>query len=245
MPVKLWDRDALGHYTSAIETSWDTMLGGEEYRAKAEELDAMIDNVLDRVSQLSSVRSDEQGNRQELVKQWAIGRAVSESRILHSPHLASERRSLLWLAMARKCRHGVRSSGALKEQWRTLVPERKMEPQRIERDIFAISLWLQEQELEDAQIAFGGNLSNAREIQRRESLRSIKLRNALSRWFLCLDPSQRLQLYRGEKFITIAKALQCRWPSRGPGSAKRPVHFTDHDLDCEIHRVLNQISSTG
>ncbi len=244
MPFKIWDQDDQGDYASAIRTSWSTRLGGEDYRAEAEELDLHIDTVLDRAVELSSTGSDGRGKDKEFVKRWAIGRAVKESGILDSPNVVLEQRSHLWLAMARKCRLGVRSSGDIEEQWQMLIPDRELEPQRIERDIFAMGLWLQEQELKDARIAFGGSLSNAREIQRRESLRSIKFRSALKRWFLCLDPSQRSRLYKGKEFVTLSKALQRRWPSRGPGSAKRPVHFTDHDLDCEVHRVLTQLAPT-
>ena len=88
-----------------------TRLGGEEYRAEAEELDAQIDTVLDRAVELSSTGPEDRGKRKEFVKRWAIGRAIEESSILDSPHVALEQRSHLWLAMARKCRLGVRSSG--------------------------------------------------------------------------------------------------------------------------------------
>ena len=245
MPVKLWTRDNHGRYTSAIRTSRSTRLGGEEFRVEAEELDAQIDAVLDRAVQLSSSSQNERRKSRDFVKRWAIGRAVAESRILESLHMTSEVRTHLWLAMSRKCRYGIRSSGAIEERWRTLVPDRALEPQRIERDIFALGLWLQEQELEDALETFGGSLSNAREIQRRESLRSTKLRCALGRWFLCLDPSQRSRLLKGKEFVAIAKALQRRWPARGPGSAKRPAHLTDHDLDREVHSTLTRLVSDG
>ena len=210
MPFKIWDQDDQGDYASAIRTSWSTRLGGEDYRAEAEELDLHIDTVLDRAVELSSTGSDGRGKDKEFVKRWAIGRAVKESGILDSPNVVLEQRSHLWLAMARKCRLGVRSSGDIEERWQMLIPDRELEPQRIERDIFAMGLWLQEQELKDARIAFGGSLSNAREIQRRESLRSIKFRSALKRWFLCLDPSQRSRLYKGKEFATLSKALQRR-----------------------------------
>ena len=121
-----------------------------------------------------------------------------------------------------------------------MIPDRELEPQRIERDIFAMGLWLQDQECEDALTTFRGSLSNAREIQRRESLRSTKLRNALGRWFQELEPPQRSRLFQNREFVAIAKTLQQRWPSRGPGSAKRPVHYSAHELDREVSRVLAQ-----
>lgn len=245
MPVKIWDQDDRGLYTSRIQTSLSAGLGGEEYRADAEELDAQIDTVLERATYLLSETTNKQHKRREFVKRWAIGRAITDSGILQSPHIASEPKVHLWLAMARKCRLGIRYTGEVDQLWRTLIPNRKDEPHRIERDIFAIGLWLQEQELDDALDAFGGRLANAREIHRREPLRSLNLRNALARWCRASDPDKRAHLFRAKEFVAIAKALQRRWPSRGPGSAKRPVHLSDHDLDREVHRILTQVGSNG
>lgn len=244
MPVKLWKIDDQGRYTSSIVTSWRTELDGEDYRAKAEALDTQIDSTLDRAVELLTARQDEQGKSREFVKRWAIGRAIVESSVLDSPHMASEQRNNLWLAMARKCRLGIRASGKAEKRWQTLIPNRELEPQRIERDVFARGLWLQEQGCADALATFNGSLALARQLYSRESLRSAKLRGALRRWFQKLEPPQRSHLFRREEFIAIVKALQRRWPSRGPGSAKRPVHFSDRDLDHEVHRVLAQFVSS-
>ena len=238
MPVKIWKTDDHGRYTSSIITSWRTELVSEEYRVEAEALDMQIDSVLDRAVELSAAVPDGQGKSQEFVKRWAIGRAIRESGVLDSPQMASEQRKNLWLAMARKCRLGVRASGKLEERWRTLIPDRELEPQRLERDVFARGLWLQEQDCANALATFNGSLALARQLYSRESLRSANLRNALRRWFQELDPLQRSRLFRREQFIAIVKTLQKRWPSRGPGSAKRPAHFSDQDLDREVHRVL-------
>ncbi len=243
MPVKMWDRDERGRYTSRIETNLNTGLGGEEYRAEAEELDQRIDIVLERTVQLLPETPLDRGKSQEFAKRWAIGRAIAESDIHRSSQIVSEPNlHPLWRAMAIKCRLGIRSTGAIEDRWSTLIPFRESEPERIERDIFALGLWLQEQELNDAQDAFGGKLGNAREIHRREALRSINMRNALARRFRGLDAEQRSQLLRTKEFALIAKALQRRWPSRGPGSAKRPAHFADDDLDRELGRVLDGLA---
>ena len=63
MPVKLWARDDHGRYTSTIRTSRSTILGGEEFRVEAEELDAHIDTVLDRAVQLSSSPDERRKSR--------------------------------------------------------------------------------------------------------------------------------------------------------------------------------------
>lgn len=245
MPIKVWERHEHGFVTSHIETSWPTRLGGEEYRTEAEALDTQIDKVLDRAYDLASTRPVRPVKSGEFVKRWAIGRAIMESGVLDSPYLASEERSHLWLALARKCRLGNRSSGEIENKWQTLIPERELEPKRLKRDIFARSLWLQEQEREDALATFGGSLTNAREIHNRETLRSTKLRNSLGRWFLGLEPSERTRLQLTKEFIRIAKTLQKRWPSRGPGSARRPAHYTDQDLDREVRRALTDFATTG
>lgn len=244
MPVKIWKTDDYGRYTSSIVTSWRTELVGEEYRVQAEALDLQIDSVLDRAVELSETVSDEQGKSQEFVKRWAIGRAIRESGVLDSSHMATEQRKNLWLAMARKCRLGVRASSKLEERWRTLIPNRELEPQRLERDVFARGLWLQEQSCADAMATFNGSLALARQLYSRESLRSAKLRGALQRWFQELNPPQRSRMFRREQFIAVVKTLQKRWPSRGPGSAKRPAHFSDQELDCEVQRALSQFVST-
>ena len=242
MPVKVWNRDN-GALSSRVETSRGDSYGGERYRSDAEALDQGVDRMLDRAVELSASAQGEEAEQRAFVRCWAVGRALAESELLQSEHLEPGERESLWLAIARKCRLGVRADSSLEEKWRTLVPNRTQEPKRTERDIFAMGLWLQEQCLDDALATFGGRLSNAKEIQRRESLRSVKLRSALCRWLQSLDPSRRARFLKGSQFVNIAKVLQRRWPSRGPGSAKRPVHFTDHDLDREVHRVLAQMDA--
>ena len=242
MPVKIWDRTN-GTLSSRVETSRGDSYRGERYRPDAEALDRRADQMLDRAVELSAPVEVEDAEQRAFVRCWAIGRALAESELLQSEHLEPQEWEWLWLAIARKCRLGIRADGSSEEQWHTLIPNRALEPKRIERDIFATGLWLQEQRLDDALATFGGRLSNAREIQRRESLRSVKLRSALRRWLQSLDPSRRARFLKGPQFVNITKVLQRRWPSRGPGSAKRPVHFTDHDLDRELHRVLAQMDA--
>ena len=238
MPVKIWDRDGQGVLTSKIEPGGGSLLGGEDHRTEAEALDAEIDGVLDRAEELSSVCSEDEGGTQQFVRRWATGRAIAESHILQSPHLEPGELAYFWDAMARKCRIGIRSSGEPEVRWRSLIPSREIEPGRIERDVFSVSLWLQEQGIENAMASFGGSLTNVREIRNRESLRSRELRDALGRWRSSQHPGHHALLVEGKRFITIAKALRARWPSKGPGSAERPEHLTHEELDHEIRQVL-------
>ena len=160
--------------------------------------------------------------------------------------LDNNERSDLLLAMARKCRLGVRYTGQIKStsKWKGLLPtNRDNEPKRIEADIFGLGMWLQEQQLEDAKTAFGGGLHNAKQIWSGEALRSQKLRQALTVYFAGFTHEQKAIFYRIPQYAKLAKALRQRWPSRGKGSAKRPVHYDQGQLSTEVSQILDPITT--
>ena len=212
-------------------------MGGEEYRYQAEALDQEIDRMLDRAAALASRTRGSSGSR--FVKRWSVGRALSESRLIESPNLDPNEHKLLWKALAHKCRLGVRADGSPEPQWLDLIHGRATDPQRIERDVFAMGRWLQEQDLDKALLTMGDNLGNAIALQRREATRGIEMRNALWRWMSERQREGRLEQFTNHKqFVEIAKALSARWPSRGPGSAKRPIHYSEDDLYREVSLKL-------
>ena len=243
MPVKIWDRTNGGALTSRVETSRSHSFRGELYRIDAEALDEEIDRMLDYAVALSAHEPSLGARQQAFVKRWSIGRALAESSLQESEHLENAEHKWLWLAIARKCRLSARSDGSPAENWRGLIPDRELDPTRIERDVFAMGRWLQEQEIEQATASFGASLTNAREIHRRGAINSKNLRDALARWFseLCLE--RRSDLTKNANFVRLAKALAERFPARGPGSAKRPVHYSDDELYQELHRVLDPIAA--
>ena len=75
-----------------------------------------------------------------------------------------------------------------------------------------------------------------------EALRSKNLRDALAAYFSDFKEKERGQLYRIPKYAVLAKALRQRFPSRGRGSAERPVHFDQCELLNEIRKVLNPLT---
>ena len=243
MPIKLWGVDESGLYTSTVRTMWRAGLGGEEFRPEADALDVAIDAVLDRAADLAAPAIQARSNRALFVKRWAIGRAITESGILESPYLEGESRADLCLAMARKCRLGVRASGVPDTKWRGLIPDRDVEPKRIEDDIFGLGMWLQDQELESAIATFGGGLHNAKQIWSGEALRHGKFRDCLGVWFGDHDADQQAYLYTIPQYAIIAKALRRRWRSRGPGSAKRPAHYEPEALLAEIRQLLDPVAN--
>ena len=243
MPVKIWDRTGGGALTSRVETSRSISYRGERYRADAEALDEEIDRMLDYAVVLSASVSESEPGQQSFVKRWSIGRALAESRLSESEYLEPTERRWLWLAIARKCRLSVRSDGSAEESWRGLIPSRTLDPGRVERDVFAMGRWLQEQELDAAIAAFGGNLGNANEIHRRGAINSKNLRDALANWFDEQPPGRRIRLVKKRNFVWLAKALTRRFPARGPGSAKRPVHYTEDELYEEVCGILNPIAA--
>ncbi len=242
MPVKIWNQ-ADGKLTNSVETSRGDSYRGERYRLDAEALDWEIDQTLDRAVELSASVRATGTEQQAFVKRWAVGRALMESGLLQSNHLDPGEQKWLWQAIARKCRLGVRADGSSENAWHELTPHREPDPTRLERDVFAVGLWLQEQELATAMMAFGGSRTNAREIYRRGAIRTKNLRDVLARWFRELEPPQRSHLAKPGNFLPLARALAIRFPGRGPGSAKRPVHYSDEELYEEIRKVLDPVAA--
>ena len=240
MPVKLWNLDEKGNLTSTVRRMRQPGIAAEGFRPQAEELDSKIDDILDTAHNLLTEK-DPNPRHNMFAKRWAIGRSMAESRILLSPNLEAGERPDLFRAMARKCRLGVRHDGTRdpKSPWRDLIPERDMEPKRIEDDIFGLGMWLQEQELDQAKKAYGEGLHNAKQIWSREALRNKNFREALAHYFSERDQTELDILYRIPQYAILAKALRQRWPSRGKGSAKRPVHYGESELLKEIQKVLN------
>ena len=91
-------------------------------------------------------------------------------------------------------------------------------------------------------ITFGSSLSNANELHRRGPSSHISMRRALHGWLQTYDEQDRAILTRSKNFETMAKALAKRWPGRGPGSAKQPVHYPQDELDKEVRRVLEPVA---
>ncbi|MCY4583347.1 MAG: hypothetical protein OXE50_11210 [Chloroflexi bacterium] len=242
MPVKVWNRDN-GTLSSVVETVRRASLRGELFRVDAEALDREIDRMLDRAVELAVVVVATESEQQAFIKRWAVGRALMESGLLQSEQLDPGEEKWLWQAIARKCRLGVRADGSSEAAWQELTPNREPDPTRLERDVFAVGLWLQEQELATAMMAFGGSRTNAREVYRRGAIRTKNLRDVLACWFEELEPSRRSILTRPGNFLPLARALATRFPGRGPGSAKRPVHYSNEELYAEVCKVLDPIAN--
>ena len=245
MPVKIWSRDPVGRYSSQVVTEWDRPLGGEEYRADAEGLDEQLDRVLDDAL-VRLVLSKSIAANARFKRIWCVGRAVKESGIIASPALRTERRVLLWRAMAWKCWLGTRHdypSSPLEKRWARLRPGKQAEPKNPFRvhDLFETGYWLQHQELDDAVLTFGGSVSNAVAIGRRTSINSPSVRSALSAWMRSLPPETLEQVHRPKVFGEIAKALRNRWPDKGFGSAQRPEHLPEEELLTELTAVLDPL----
>ncbi len=243
MPVKIWDRTSDGALTSRVETSRSHSYRGERYRADAEALDEEIDRMLDHAVVLSMCVPAAKAGQESFVKRWSVGRALAESRLTESDYLDTAEQKWLWLAIAGKCRLSVRSDGSPEDSWGGLIPIREFDPSRIERDVFAMGGWLQEQEVVPAMASFGASLTNAREIHRRGAINSKNLREVLARWFSELCPERRSDLTKNANFVRLAKALAKRFPARGPGSAKRPMHYSGEELFKEVRKVLDPIAA--
>ena len=246
MPVQLWQLDKTTTYSSKVVTDWDKILGGEEYRQSAEELDERLDHALDdalsRLNEMATVDA-----KIEFKRIWCVGRSVRESGILQLTALRTERRALLWRAMAWKCWLGTRHDypdSALQVTWRVL--RSKYQPEVVDkkggvRDLFETGFWLQQQEIEDAAFTFGGSISNAREMGSRTSVYVPAMRDALHTWLTSLCDQEREAVHKGKNFVACIKALRRNWPDRGFGSARRPEHYAPDELYAEVRQVLGPV----
>ena len=248
MPVLLWSQTAPREFSSRVRTTRRSRFGAEEHRPAAEALDREIDEMLDMAyKQLSSAKADTKAEV-EFIRRWRLGRVLSDSGLLTSTNFepGEDKRAwndqILWEALRTKCRLGVRVTKEFEPNWRKLIPAGELVPKRPEHDVFRRGLWLQEQDLPDAQITFGSSLSNANELHRRGPSSHIKMRRALHGWLLTYDEQSRAALTRTKHFETMCKALAKRWPGRGPGSAKQPVHYPQDELDGEVRRVLEPVA---
>lgn len=239
MAIKIWNPNPPGAPTSTIKRMGSSGPSAEERRPQADEIDQRLDDLLDKAVDLLD-QQDAGQSHDRFATRWAIGRAIADSKILDSPNLEAGEIPDLWLAMARKCRLGVRHTGEPDpdSRWKGLIFQRDAEPKRVEYDIFGFGMWLQEQNLNDAKLAFGSSIHNAKQIWSGEALRSPNFRQALADFFSEFNPGERRFLHQNYRYAVLAKALRQRWPSRGRGSAKRPVHYEQNELLSEIRDLL-------
>jgi hypothetical protein len=238
MPVLVWELTERGPQ-STVETAWQTAFTPEEVREEAELLDRRLDEILDLT--LTEVTELEgRGAPLEFVRAWSIGSVLRRSAVLAAPSMRNEPRHLLWLALARKCRTGIRSDRNIDPRWEALRPSTVREPRREGRklDYFEMCLWLAEQPFDEAFETFGGSVRNVWQMLERPTLRPLVMRRALLAW-LKQEEDLRSQLLKPNLFPELMKTLRARWPDRGPGSAKRPVHYGEDELISEINVLLD------
>lgn len=243
MPVKIWEASESG-LSSRIVTDWDTIWTSEEYREEAEELDRQLDEVLDGA--VKRIRDSSSADVPPLfLRAWAVGRALLESGVFDFPALRNERRQILWKALAAKWRTGARSTHEQDRRWLRLRPSQFREPRREggRLDYFEMCKWLAEQDLQDAADTFGGSIRNVWQMLERPALRPISLRKALREWLDSQPQCVRQRLYAPPVYAEMMKELRRRWPDRGPGSAKRPIHYEYGVLSAELRRALTPFAS--
>ena len=245
MPVVVWDLSSSGPINT-VETDWPIAVTLEEWREEAEALDRNLDAVLDETVRVA----DEAGSSlapPEFVRAWAIGSALLRSHVLDDPAMKNEPRHRLWLALARKCRHGTRANGSSEPRWTDLRPSTAREPRREggRLDYFELCLWLAEQPFEVAAETFGGSIRNAWQMRERPTLQPLAVREAFHRWLCTLAPQAREHAVDPRFFPELMKVLRARWPDRGPGSAKRPIHYSEDELTEEIGALLAPLVDEG
>src|SRR5262249_7048424 len=97
----------------------------------------------------------------------------------------------------------------------------------------------------DAVQTFGGSVRNVWQMLERPTLRPLKVRTALLVWLQTLSDDTRADLRQPATFASLMKALRTRWPDRGPGSARRPVHLTHEQLLEEFAVALDTLEGSS
>jgi hypothetical protein len=243
MPVLVWEKGESG-IDNVIETDRAFTFSPEELRDEAESLDRKLDEVLD--SALIKVNTGgRSGAPKEFLRAWAIGDAIRSSGVLDAPEIKNERRERLWKALASKCRVATRSDGSAAVEWSDLRPASAGTPRREGKrlDYFDLCVWLAEQDFEQASLTFGGSIRNVWQMLDRRGLNSLVVRSALYLWLKELDLEVRERLVEPKVYPELMKTLRRRWPGRGPGSAKRPEHYSAQDLRKEVAKVLSALAS--
>ncbi len=250
MAVLVWsERDgALGN---SIRSGRRVALSAEEFRPEAESLDQQLDALLDMAWQALTIITEHVNGKARFnafEQVWVLGRAIYVSDILRHEAMQGEARTLLWQALMAKAWFGIRQYLEREPRWRELIPrnrktwlERPAENRHY--DFLEIGYWLREQQLQDAGEVFGWSFTNAREVYVRASLRSNELRRALLHWLRRQRPEIREALSKSARgkpgFELIPKALQKRFPAKGPGSALLPQHYPEDELRSIVCDVLD------
>lgn len=242
MAVLIWTTDSEGNLANEVETDQEAVFTPEQYRPDAEKFDQLLDQVLDKAVELRASLSGASEVKEAFIRAWTFGRALQETGAHETRYMRNEKPYRISRALMSKCETTARSTGATEPAWRSLRPssEREIAPRRRggKLDYFELCRWLQEQEYEEALVTFGGSVRNAWQMFERPALRPLVFRNAFREWIEALPAELEVETVKPRVFAETMKRLRARWPDRGPGSAKRPIHYNKDDLVREIRIVL-------
>ncbi len=252
MAVLVWsDRGSI--LGNTIRSGRRVALSAEEYRAEAEALDMQLDALLDMAWHTLTVITEHKDGKPRFntfEQVWVLGRAVHISEVMRHEAMLGELRTTLWQALTAKAWYGIRHDATRDPRWRELIPAGKnqwrtrTDDKRLDRayDFLEVGFWLRDQQLHDAGEVFGWEFSNARKLYLRPTLRSLTLRTALLHWLRRQTPDIRefaKVTQTTDGFIVFVKALNDRFPARGPGSALLPQHYPDDELRAIVCEVLD------
>jgi hypothetical protein len=240
----MYERDDDIKLRTTVVTSWRTDFDGEEHREIAEELDVAIDGVLDLAIELS-ISNAAVDAQSELIRIWSVGRAVKSKQTLNHPAMLNEYRINLWRAMEQKALLGIRSDGTIYSNWTHLRSHAPRVTKRPDRHLFEVGLWIQHLSLTDCAALFLRQSSLASELFRRPAFRSLKMRSVFHRWIVNHDQQSLDWISVKRNYVGLAKRVVKRWPARGPGSAKRPEHYSEERLYAELKRVLDPVIASA
>lgn len=247
MPIKVWS-DSEGDLASQIWSNWDHVVTVEEHRTAAEELDHEFDLLLDTAAEnLQRDLGLFQERPSPFVQAHSVGSSLAEEDVLNHPSLLAEPEQFRWAALAIKCRLGARSNGTRTGQWSHLRPPNEAIPRREggrdrsgKGDYFQMCIWLAEQTLVEAADTFGGSIRNVWQMFDRPTLHPVDVRRGLLSWLERQSPTSKEQLTTTTSFPELMKVLVKRWPAKGPGSAWKPIHMSQGEIELQMNTLLDK-----
>ena len=226
-------------------------------------IDRVFDDALSNISFYKN-NFENYSTKKPFFREYSVGKALLDSKVLEHKYLRGDgtierpqeilfdkgnweeitkrgKNVGFYTALGEKANTGMSFESDINnpERWKMLRTDRKNASRKGEKrpgkqDSFARAVYLAEQTIENAILAFGGNVDLVNGFYER-SFFSIKLRNSVSKFYENLDNDTKNKLYKRANRRKMDKDLKKVFPSTGAGSAKDPESYSQEILDSTIY----------
>ena len=231
-------------------------------------LDDVLDDALNNIK-FYEKNFENYKSKKPFFREYSVGKSLLSSKILKHKYLQGDgtlgrpqeilfdkgnleditqkgKNVGFYTALGEKANTGMslQPNGSNSERWTLLRTDRKNATRKGQKrpgkqDSFARAVYLAEQTIENALLAFGGNVDLVNGFYERNFF-SLKLRNSVSKFYQNLDEDTRKKLYKRAYRRKMDKDLKKIFPSSGAGSAKGPESYSQDILDLTIFDLWEQ-----